>query len=92
MLFEEKSLSYDIASGSEITPCIKIEKPLVVYRFSENVMKRRFSRQKFDFKVIFRVATDSGKQGKWSYKFPAGKNQGIWKFDENQGKIREFEK
>ena len=40
-------------------------------------MKRRFSRQKFDFKVIFRVATDSGKQGKWSYKFPAGKNQGI---------------
>ena len=24
-------------------------------------------------------------------KFPAGKIQGIWKIDENQGKIREFE-
>ena len=31
-------LSYDVASGSEITPCIKICKPLVVYRFSGNVM------------------------------------------------------
>ena len=27
-------LSYDVASGSEITPCNKIDKPLVVYRFS----------------------------------------------------------
>ena len=25
-------------------------------------------------------------------KFPAGKNQGIWNFAENQGKIREFQK
>ena len=25
-------------------------------------------------------------------KFPAGKNQGIWNFAENQGKIREFKK
>ena len=25
-------------SGSEITPCNKIDKPLVVYRFSGNVM------------------------------------------------------
>ena len=31
-------LSYDIGSGSEITPCNKIDKPLVVYRFSGNVM------------------------------------------------------
>ena len=31
-------LSYDIASGSEITPCNKIYKPLVVHRFSGNVM------------------------------------------------------
>ena len=31
-------LSYDVASGSEIKPCIKICKPLVVYRFSGNVM------------------------------------------------------
>ena len=30
-------LSYDVASGSEIKPCIKIDKPLVVYRFSGNV-------------------------------------------------------
>ena len=32
-------LSYDVASGSEITPCNKICKPLVVYRFTGNVMK-----------------------------------------------------
>ena len=31
-------LSYDVASGSEITPCNKIGKPLVVYRFTGNVM------------------------------------------------------
>ena len=28
------SLSNDVASGSDITPCNKIDKPLVVYRFS----------------------------------------------------------
>ena len=32
------NLSYDVASGSEITPCNKICKPLVVYRFTGNVM------------------------------------------------------
>ena len=32
-----KQLSYDVASGSEITPCNKICKPLVVYRFTGNV-------------------------------------------------------
>ena len=26
-------LSYDVASGSDIPPCIKIDKPLLVYRF-----------------------------------------------------------
>ena len=31
-------LSYDVASGSEITPCNKINKPLVVYRFLGNFM------------------------------------------------------
>ena len=31
-------LSYDAASGSEITPCNKIDKPLVVYRFTGNVI------------------------------------------------------
>ena len=30
-------LSYDVASGIEITPCKKIDKPLVVYRFTGNV-------------------------------------------------------
>ena len=34
----KRVLSYDIASGSEITPCNKIDKPLVVYRFTGNVM------------------------------------------------------
>ena len=32
-------LSYDVASGSEITPCNKIDKPLlVVYLLTGNVM------------------------------------------------------
>ena len=31
-------LSYDVASGSKTTPCNKIDKPLVVYRFTGNVM------------------------------------------------------
>ena len=31
-------LTYDVASGSEITPCNKICKPLVVYQFTENVV------------------------------------------------------
>ena len=31
-------LSHDVASESEITLCNKIDKPLVVYRFSGNVM------------------------------------------------------
>ena len=32
-------LSYDFTSGSEITPCVKINKLLMVYRLSGNVMK-----------------------------------------------------
>ena len=32
-------LLYDIASGNEITPCNRIDKPLVVYRFTGNVMR-----------------------------------------------------
>ena len=31
----KKCLSYDVASWSEITPCNKIDKPLVVYRFCD---------------------------------------------------------
>ena len=56
-------LSYDVASESEITPCIKLDKPLVVYRFLGNVMKLCFFTsclwqipnalgQKYDFKII----------------------------------------
>ena len=33
-----QNLSYAIVSGSEITPCNKIDKQLVVNRFSGNVM------------------------------------------------------
>ena len=33
------TLSYDVASGSEITPYNKIDKPLVVYRFTGNVIR-----------------------------------------------------
>ena len=33
------SLSYDVASESEITTCIKIDKQLVVYRLTGNFMK-----------------------------------------------------
>ena len=33
-----KLLIYDVASGSEITPCNKIDKPQVVCRFSGKVM------------------------------------------------------
>ena len=30
---------YDVASGSEIAPCNKIDKPLMVYRFKGNIMR-----------------------------------------------------
>ena len=32
------SLSHDVVSGTDITLCNKIDKPLVVYRFLGNVM------------------------------------------------------
>ena len=32
------ALSYDVMSESEIMPCNKIDKPLVVYRFLGNVL------------------------------------------------------
>ena len=35
---EYVALSYDVASGSEITPCNKINKPLMFYRFLGNVI------------------------------------------------------
>ena len=40
--------NYDVASVSETTPCDKIGKPLVVYRFSGNVMA---------FKSTFKIIT-----------------------------------
>ena len=43
------TLSYDVASGREITPCIKINKPLVVNRFSGSVMKLRFKRHAYQY-------------------------------------------
>ena len=38
LIYLQIPLSYDVASGSEITPCNKICKSLVVYRFTGNVM------------------------------------------------------
>ena len=38
MIVIEKTLSHDAASGSEIMPCNKINKLLVVYRLVCNVM------------------------------------------------------
>ena len=38
IVYNKLKLSYDVASGIEITPCNKIDKPLVVYRFSGNVI------------------------------------------------------
>ena len=32
------AIYHDVASGSDITLCNKIDKPLVVYRFSGNIM------------------------------------------------------
>ena len=31
-------LSHDVASRNDLTPCNKIDKPLVVYRFTGNIM------------------------------------------------------
>ena len=46
-------LSYDVASGSEITPCNKICKPLVVNRFSGNVMTSITTLRTFDKIITF---------------------------------------
>ena len=37
-LMSKSTLSYDVTSWREITPCNKIDKPLVIYRFTGNVM------------------------------------------------------
>ena len=46
-------LSYDVASGSEITPCNKICKPLVVYRFTGNVMTSITTLRKWQIYNVF---------------------------------------
>ena len=46
-------LSYDFASGSEITPCNKVHKPLVVYRCSGNVMKSIITLRTNDKIILF---------------------------------------
>ena len=38
LLVHELNISHDLASGSEITPCNKIDKSLVIYRFSGTFM------------------------------------------------------
>ena len=38
LCISESMLSHDVVSGSEIMPRNKIDKPLVVYRFTGNVM------------------------------------------------------
>ena len=35
---QNQGLSYDVGSGSEKMPCNNIDKPLVVYRFSGNMV------------------------------------------------------
>ena len=37
----EPILSYDVASGSDITPCNKIDKPLVVYHYAMMLLTSR---------------------------------------------------
>ena len=37
-LYPYINVLYDVASGSEITPCNKIDQPLVVYRFTRHVI------------------------------------------------------
>ena len=46
-------LSFDVAAGSEITPCNKIDKPLVVYAFSGNIMKSRFQGHAYGKSLTF---------------------------------------
>ena len=41
------NLSYDVVSESEVTPCNKIDKPLVVYRFTGNVMTSKTTLRKY---------------------------------------------
>ena len=36
--FSKECLSYDVVSGSEITPCNAIDKPIVVYKFLGHVL------------------------------------------------------
>ena len=46
-------LSHDVASGSDITPCNKIDKPLVVYRFSNVMMCIITLRKRLQYHDVF---------------------------------------
>ena len=45
-------LLHDVAPGSNKTPCNKIDKPLVAYRFSGNVMTSIITWRKIQYKVV----------------------------------------
>ena len=44
-------LSHDVASGKEIMPCNKIDKPLVVYTYSGNVMTSNINNVAYNDKI-----------------------------------------
>ena len=44
--------SHDVPSGSEITPCNKIDKPLVIITFSGNVMTSNVNNIVYNDKII----------------------------------------
>ena len=46
------SVYHDVAPGSKITPCNKIVTPLVVYRFSGNVMTSSITMLRYNDKII----------------------------------------
>ena len=48
-------LQYNEASGSVITPCNKIDKPLMVYRFTGNVMTSAYIMTKLN---VFQLKRD----------------------------------
>ena len=47
------NLSHDLAHGSDITPCNKIDKPLVVYRFSNVTTSIRTLRKRWENLDVF---------------------------------------
>ena len=62
IVLQIRNLSHDVASGSDITPCIEIDKPIVVYIFcnvttvitTSHIYGKLlvFSHKKHGFKVV----------------------------------------